>query len=61
MSPNHYSILSVSQHDKPEQIKVKIRILTQLYIHASDPLIAKSVENHVAAILAYPKYIERVE
>ncbi len=61
MSPKHAPFFSVSQYDKPEQIKVKITILIQLYMKASDPLIAKSVAKHVAAILAYPKYIDCIE
>jgi len=61
MSPNHYPVFSVFQYDKPGQIKVKIKMLIQLYIQEPNPMIAESVAKHVAAILAYPKYIDDSE
>ncbi len=61
MSPNHYPVFSVSQYDKPEQIKVKISLLIQLYLKDPNPLIAKAVVKHIAALLAYPKSIDNIE
>jgi len=61
MSPNPYPLFSVSQSDKPEQVKVKIRMLIRLYIKHPGPFIAQAVVTHIKALLAYPKYIEEIE
>lgn len=61
MSPEPYPFFSVSQHDKPEQIKVKISMLIKLYMKTPDPLIAKSVAKLLAVMLAQPKYISHIE
>jgi hypothetical protein len=61
MSPNPYPLFSVSQSDTPEQIKLKIRMLTRLYLKDPYPYIAEGVVKHIAAILAYPKYIDDIE
>lgn len=61
MSPNPYPIFSVSQSDKPEQIKEKIRMLIQLYIQDPNSFTADAVANHIAAILHRPKYINNIE
>jgi hypothetical protein len=61
MSPNPYPVFSVSQYDKPDQIKVKIRMLIQLYLKDPNSFTADAVANHIAAMLAYPKYINDVE
>lgn len=61
MSPNPYPLFSVSQFDKPEQIKVKIRMLTRLYLKEPCPFTAEAVATHVRAILASPKYIDSPE
>ena len=61
MIPNDYPVFSVSQYEKPKQIKVKIRKLIQLYLKDPDLLIAEAVAKHIAAMLAHPKYINDVE
>jgi hypothetical protein len=61
MSPNPYPIFSVSLNDKPEQIRVKIKLLIRLYLKDPNQFIAKSVATHIAAMLADPKYISDAE
>lgn len=61
MRPNQYPVFSISQHDTPEQIKVKIRMLIQLYLKGPDLFVAKAVAKHIAAMLAHPGYITDVE
>jgi len=61
MSPNPYPFFSVSQSDKPEQVKVKINMLIRLYIKDTGPYTARAVVTHIKALLAYPKYIEEIE
>ncbi|KAF3982810.1 MAG: hypothetical protein HFP81_10760 [Methylococcales symbiont of Hymedesmia sp. n. MRB-2018] len=61
MSPNPYPLFSVSQSDKPEQIKLKTKLLIQLYVKNSSPFVASAVVEHIAALLAYPKYISDIE
>ena len=61
MSPNPHPLFSVSQSDKPEQVKVKIRMLILLYIKDPGPFTAQAVVTHTKALLAYPKYIEDIE
>ncbi len=61
MKFNYYSDFPISQHDEPEIINVKIKILIQLYIKCPDPLIADSIAKHIAQILAFPKYIHNPE
>lgn len=61
MSPNLYPVFSVSQYDKPEQIKVKIRMLIVLYLKAPNLLIADAVVKHIAAMPAHPNYIIDIE
>lgn len=58
MSPNPYPIFFVSQSDTPEQLKAKIRMLTLLYFKDPVSYIAEAVAKHIAAILAFPNYIE---
>ncbi len=57
MSPNPYPVFSVSLNDKPEKIRVKIKLLIRLYLKDPDQFIAKSVATHIAAMLADPGYI----
>jgi len=57
MSPNPYPLFSVSQSDTPELIKVKIRMLIRLYIKDPGPFTSQAIVTHIAALLAYPKYI----
>lgn len=61
MSPNHYPVFAVSQYDKPEQIKLKIKMLIQLYAQQPNTIIAQSVAKNVTAILAHHKYINDKE
>ncbi len=61
MSPNPYPVFSVSAHEKPEHIKIKIRMLIRLYLKDQNPFIADAVAKHIAAILAYPRYINDIE
>lgn len=61
MSPNPYPLFSVSQSDKPEQIKLKTKLLIQLYVKDSSPFIASAVVDNIAALLAYPKCISDIE
>ena len=61
MSPNSYPYFAVSQSDKPEQVKVKIRMSIQLYIKDPEPGIAHAVVAHIASLLACPKYINDIE
>ncbi len=61
MSPNHYPVFSVSQFDKPEQIKEKIRMLIQLYVKDPTPFIAEAVSTHITALLDYPNYFNDAE
>ena len=61
MSPNPYPFFSIHQSDKPEQVKLKIRMLIELYIKDPSPFIAHAVVDHITALLAYPKYIDDVE
>lgn len=61
MSPNPYPLFLVSQSDKPEQLKVKIKLLTLLYIREPVSYTAEAVAKHIAAILTYPNYIEDFE
>ncbi len=61
MSPNSYPLFLVSDFDKPEKIRIKIRMLTLLYIKDPNSYTAEAVAKHVAAILAYPKYIGSTE
>lgn len=57
MSPNPYPLFSLSQHDNPERIKIKIRMLIQLYLKDPCPFIADAVVKHITTLLAAPKYI----
>jgi hypothetical protein len=61
MSPNPYPLFSVSQPDKPELLKIKIRMLTRLYLKDTCPFTAEAVARHVSALLACPKYINNAE
>ena len=61
MSPNPYPLFSVARANKPEEIKVKIRMLTRLYLRHPDAFIAKAIESHSAELLVYPKYINDIE
>lgn len=61
MSPNPYPLFSTSQYDKPEQIRLKIRMLIRLYIKDPGTFTAQAVVNHIAALLAYPKYVTTTE
>ncbi len=61
MSPNPYPLFLVARADKPEKIKVKIGMLTRLYLKHPDGFIAKAIENHIAALLVCPKYINDIE
>jgi hypothetical protein len=61
MSPNPYPFFSASEADNPEHVKLKIRMLTQLYIKDPNPFIAQAVVEHIVTLLAYPKYIDDIE
>jgi len=61
MNPSRTTIFSVSQSDKPEQIKVKLSMLVRLYITDPSPHLAQLVVTHIRAVLAYPKYIDDIE
>ncbi|MCF6204753.1 MAG: hypothetical protein L3J59_13975 [Methylococcaceae bacterium] len=58
MSPSPYPIFSVSLNDKPEKIRIKIKLLIRLYLKDPNQLVAKSVATHIAAMLADPEYIK---
>lgn len=61
MSPNPYPFFSISEFDKPGQVKLKVRMLIQLYVKDPSPFIAQAVVEHIATLLAYPKYIDDIE
>jgi len=61
MNHSRTTIFSVSQSDKPEQIKEKISMLVRLYITDPSPYIAQSVVTHIRAVLASPKYIDDID
>lgn len=61
MSPNPYPVFSISDHEKPELIEMRIRLLIRLYLVHHEQDLALAIVEHINAILAHPKYITDVE
>lgn len=57
MIPNQYPLFTITEHDQPEQIEMKIGMLMRLYLKEQNQSIATSVEQHINALLAHLGYI----
>ncbi len=61
MSSNPFPFFIIAEHDRPEQIESRIKLLIRLYLLQHEVDIAIAVVEHINAILAYPHYIVDTE